>query len=95
MKMFPLPSTAAPLGWLKPLPRTLIVGLLVEMLPLTAKISFIALLPKSATKTSPLPSTATPLAELKPLPSVMTVELPETRPPTATPTGRGIRCPAR
>ena len=44
---FPLPSTATSVGTLKPLPRVLIVGE-AGMLPLTARISFTALLKASA-----------------------------------------------
>ena len=64
----PFPSTVKPVGLAKPLSTVLTV-----VYPPAAKISFTALLSKSATNTFPFRSTATPAGVENPLPNVLTV----------------------
>ena len=64
---------------MKPLPIVFTAELVLTT-PLTATISYTALLLGSATKTLPIPSTATPWGKLKPLPTMFTVELELTTP---------------
>ena len=69
MKTSPIPSTAMPLGFLKPEPR-------VTAVVVPARTSLTVLLPVSAKKTSPALSIATPCGLLSHEPIVTTVLVP-------------------